>query len=462
LNVTTQRSAATESAAIGRPLAANVAGGEDDLGDEADTRQPIRLGLWVLVGGFALFLLWAAWAPLGEGVVAPAKVSIETRRLAIQHQHGGVIRSVAVLEGQPVRAGDLLIELDEATTRAGFESVRQNYLAQRAAESRLLAELSGAPAIEFHPDLKASPDPVAMQLMSAQGQLFAARRAAFAAERSAAQEQIAGLRGQIAGLEQVLESRRARRELQDTQLQSLRALASEGYAPRNQVLRLEEEVADLRGAIADGEAQIQRARNGIAEIELRIAQRRQEVLKEVSGQLADVRREVQANEEKLIAMRAELGRTRITAPVDGQVVGLAVAGAGGVVSPGQRLMDIVPQQASLLLDAQVPPNVIDRVRAGDPAEVRFSAFADSPTLVVDGRVVSLSGDAVTEQLAGGVTSTYFLARVELTPAGQQTLGNRSMHPGMPAEVLIKTGERSMLTYLLHPLTKRVAAAMKEE
>lgn len=433
----------------------------DILREEADTRQPIRLGLWVLVGGFALFLLWAAWAPLGEGVVAPAKVAIETRRLAIQHQTGGVIRSVPVVEGQLVKTGDVLIELDEATTRAGFESVRQNYLAQRAMESRLLAEQAGAGVIQFHQDLKAASDPVAMQLMAAQEQLFAARRGALAAERAAAQEQIAGLRGQIAGLAQVVDSRRARRELQATQLESLRALAAEGYAPRNQVLRLEEEVAELRGAIADNEAQIQRARNAIAEIEMRMAQRQQEVLKEVAGQLAEVRREVQANEEKLVAIRAELGRTRITAPTDGQVVGLAVAGVGGVVSPGQRLMDIVPRQVSLLLDAQVPPHVIDRVRAGDAAEVRFSAFADAPTLVVDGRVLSLSGDALTEQVPGGV-STYYLARVEITPEGLATLGNRNMHPGMPAEVLIKTGERSMLTYLLHPLTKRIAAAMKEE
>ncbi|NWG74602.1 MAG: HlyD family type I secretion periplasmic adaptor subunit [Rubrivivax sp.] len=435
--------------------------GDDTLREEADTQQPIRLGLWVLVGGFALFLLWAAWAPLGEGVVAPAKVSIETRRLAIQHQFGGVIRSLAVVEGQQVKRGDVLIELDDATTRAGFESVRQNYLAQRAMESRLLAEMAGAASIQFHQDLTAAPDPVAMQLMAAQEKLFAARRAAVAAERAAAQEQVAGLRGQIEGLEQVLDSRRARRELQATQLEGLRALAAEGYAPRNQVLRLEEEVADLGGAIADNLAQIQRARNAIAEIEMRMAQRQQELLTEASSQLAEVRREVQANEERLVATRAELGRTRITAPTDGQVVGLAVAGVGGVVSPGQRLMDIVPRQVSLLLDAQVPPHVIDRVRAGDAAEVRFSAFADSPTLVVDGRVLSLSGDALTEQLANGV-STYYLARIEITPDGLASLGNRNMHPGMPAEVLIKTGERSMLTYLLHPLTKRIAAAMKEE
>ncbi len=434
---------------------------EDAAQAPTDTMQPIRLGLWVLVGGFLLFLVWAALAPLGEGVVAHAKVSTEVRRLTIQHMQGGVIAKVFVLEGQQVKAGDVLVELDQATTRAGFEAVRQNYVAQRASESQLLAELSGASSIRFHEDLKGASDEVAAQLMAAQQQLFAARRAALAAERAAADEQIAGLRGQIAGLQQVLDNRRARRDFQATQLEGIRALAADGYAPRNQLLQFEEQATELTGSIADTQAQIQRSRNAIAEIDMRVAQRQQELLKEASSRLAEVRREVQANQERLLAARAELGRTRITSPADGQVVGLAVSGAGGVVGSGQRLMDIVPHQATLLLEAQVPPTVIDRVRAGDLAEVRFSSFANAPTLVVEGKVASLSGDAVTEQ-AGAVVNTYYLGRVEITPAGLKALGDRTLQPGMPAEVLIKTGERSLLTYLMHPLTKRIAAAMKEE
>jgi protease secretion system membrane fusion protein len=433
----------------------------DAMPPEADTRQTVRLGLWVLVVGFALFVLWAALAPLDEGVVAPATVSTETRRQAIQHQQGGVIRRVAVLEGQPVKAGDLLVELEEAASRAGFESVRQNYLAQRASESRLLAELAGDARIRFHEDLVREADAVSMQLMAAQERLFQARRSALTAEIAAAEESVAGLRSQIVGLQEVIASRRAQRELLMRQLEGVRAMAAEGYAPRNQVLQLEQQVAELQGSMADAEAQLQRTRNAIAEAQLRITQRREEAVKEVSAQLADVRREVQANQERLVATGAELARTQIVAPIDGQVVGLAVSGVGGVVSAGQRIMEIVPQRATLLLDARVPTHVIDRVRAGDATEVRFSGFVDAPTLVVHGRVLSLSGDAISEQV-GGMVNSYYLARVELTPEGQQALGGRAMHPGMPAEVLVKTGERSLLTYLLHPLTKRIAAAMKEE
>jgi protease secretion system membrane fusion protein len=428
---------------------------------EADTRAPIRLGLWVLVAGFAGFVLWAALAPLDQGVIAPATVSTEVRRHTIQHFNGGVIRQVAVAEGQQVKAGDLLVELEEATARAGFESVRQTYLAQRAQESRLVAEAAGAPRIAFHQDLLRPGDTVAQQLMSAQEQLFAARRAATAAEIAALQESIGGLRSQLGGLAQVRISRLQQRDLVATQLENVRALADQGYATRAQVLQLEQQAAELRGSLADNDSQTQRINAGAAELQLRIAQRRQELLRDVSGQLADVRREVQANQERLAAIGGELQRTRIVAPHDGQVVALAVGGSGGVVSPGQRIMEVVPQGATLLFDAKVPTAMIDRVKVGDATELRFSTFTDAPTLVVEGRVASLSGDVISEQ-AGPMVQTYYLARVELTEAGRTALGARVLQPGMPAEVLIKGGERTVLGYLLHPLTKRIAGAMKEE
>lgn len=433
----------------------------DDVELKTDTKPVIRLGFWVLVVGFGLFLLWAAFAPLDEGVAAPATVSIETRRKTVQHMQGGVVQKVAVKEGAEVKAGDVLVVLDDAATKAGYEAIRQNYLAQRAFESRLLAEVSGAGSIAFHADLLNDKDPVALQHRTVQQQIFNSRRAAQAAEISAARQAITGLEGQIAGMQQMLESRKTQAAIQARQLANVQGLADEGFAPKNQALQLEQMQAELRTQLADLQTNMQRAQNAIAETRLRIAQRESEYLKEVSGQLAEVRREVQANQERLAAITTELQRTQIRAPVEGQVIGLALGGSGGVVTPGQRLMDIVPRGESLLLDAKVPPNVIDRVKVGEEVEVRFSAFANTPQLVVHGKVVSLSGDAVAEQVGNGLIS-YYLARVELTPEGRKALGDRNMQPGMQAEVLIKTGERSLLTYLLHPLLKRVAAAMTEE
>jgi protease secretion system membrane fusion protein len=405
-----------------------------DLGDHTDTQAPIRLGFWVLIVGFGSFLLWTVLAPLDEGVSAQASVSIETRRKTIQHLSGGVVRQVLVKEGQWVKEGEVLLKLDEAVATANYQAVRQNYMSQRATESRLLAELHGLPSVTFHPDLlKAAFDPLVQQHMQTQRELFQSRRASNIAS--------------TLGIATMLENRHAQAALQAQQLSSIKELAAEGYAPRNQVLQMEQSQAELRAVVADLIASNTRVR--------------QEYLKEVSAQLADVRREVQSGQEKLTAVTEDLARTQVRSPVEGQVVGLTLGSTGGVVTPGQRLMDIVPKGEAMMIDAKVPPHVIDKVYAGENVDVRFSTFANSPQLVLEGKLVSISSDVLTEQTAMGNMS-YYLARVEITPEGIRQLGRRVMQPGMPAEVLIKTGERSVLTYLMHPLTKRLASAMKEE
>ncbi len=427
-----------------------------------DTRSTIRLGFIALVLGFGGFLAWAAYAPLDEGVPAQASVTIETKRKAIQHQSGGIIRQVAVREGQRVKAGDLLIELDDGATRASFESVRQNYMGQRAAESRLQAEIERRDSVSYHPDLQAADsDPVIRQQIMTQTQLFQSRRASLRSELAAFDESIAGQEAVLSGIRLQLENRKVQAQKLNEQLKNISDLAADGYVPRNQVLTLEQQQAELSATLADLNASKARTERSIAEIKLRKAQRLTDGAKDTAAQLADVRREVQADREKLDAITAELGRVRIKAPVDGQVVGLAIASIGGVATPGQKLMDIVPNEEGVVLEVHVPPQVIDRVSPKDPVAVRFSAFANSPQLVADGVINSISSDIVSEQTPGGMTS-YYLARVSLTPEGLKKLGDRQLQPGMGAEVLIKTGERSLLTYLLHPLTKRIAAAMKEE
>ena len=427
----------------------------------SDTRGPIRLGFWALVVGFGLFLAWAIWAPLDEGVPAPATVAVESRRTTIQHIQGGVVHERLVKDGDVVKAGDVLVELDSAVTRANFQSIRQNYLSQRAMESRLLAEISSARTIEFHPDLGKGADALAAQFMLVQRQLFDARRAAQSAEVAAMREAITNNGLQLAGLRQVVQARRAQQDLQTQQLAGVKALAEEGFAPRNQALQLEQSQAELRSSLADLEANMLRLQSSAAEGRLRIAQRQQEFAREASGALAELRREVQANEEKLAAITVELDRMQVRTPVAGQVLALAVGGPGSVVTSGQHLMDILPADATLKLDVKVPPQVIDRVKIGNEVEVRFSSFAATPHLVVLGKLVSLSGDVVTE-VSNGMSNTFYAARVELTPEGLKALGNNVVQPGMTADVLIKSGERSLMTYLLNPLVKRLAASMTEQ
>ena len=428
----------------------------------SDAGRAARIGLWALGLGFGGFLLWAALAPLDEGVPSPAALSIDTKRKAVQHLSGGIVKQVLVKEGSLVKEGQTLILLDEAVARANYESVRQRYLGLRAAQGRLLAEQVGASAIELHPDLKqAASDPLIQTQVATQQQLFQSRRASLRAELEGLEESIRGQQAMLQAYDSQLVSRRSQLASLQDELKHTRELVAEGYAPRNRQLELERSVADSQSGIADLVGNTTRAQRAIGELRQRAIARQQEYRKEVERELTEVTRDVQSDAEKFVAVQADLERTEIKSPASGQVVGLAVQTVGGVVQPGQKLMDVVPAGETLLLEARIAPHLIDKVRAGLPTDVRFSAFAHSPQLVVDGKVESISSDLLTEQ-QGSMMVSYYLARVSVTPQGMKALGNRQLQPGMPAEVIIRTGERSLLTYLLHPLTKRLAASMKEE
>jgi len=435
----------------------------DDSPPLPDTHAELRryrtIGLLVVLGGLIGFFAWAAVAPLDEGVPAVGQVSLDTKRKAVQHATGGVVRSVHVKEGDQVAANALLIELDAAAARANLETVRQRYYGLLAMQSRLLAERAGT-AIQWPPELlSASTDPLIAMHMSTQSSLLATRRAGLAAERQVSAQGIAAQRAQIAANEAALPLRRSQLESIAADLQPLRGLVSEGYAPLTRQRELERQADDLRIAINELQGTNARLARSIDETTQRMAAREADLRKEVESQLAEVTREVQTDAERIKAVRDELTRTEIRSPAAGQVVGLQHQTAGGVIPPTQKIMDIVPTGEQLLVEARVPPASIDRLRDGLPVDVRFSAFAHTPQLVAEAKVQSISRDALTDPQTG---ITYYLARVALTDKGRATLGSRELQPGMPVEVVFRTGERSLLTYLLHPLTKRIAASMKEE
>jgi len=422
--------------------------------------RALRLGrqaLWLALLGL---LGWAVLAPLDEGIPASGMVSVDTKRKPVQHLQGGIVREVRVQEGSQVREGDVLMVLEQAATRAGFESIRQHYLGLRSAESRLLAEQAGASAVVFHADILAQQaDPLVRQHVDTQLQLFRSRRLSLQASLAALNESRAGLQEQRQGLLQVIAERQRQLALLEEELEGLRELVREGYAPRNRQLELERNRAEVRSVLADAGASRLRVERQMEEAAQRMQMVQQDYRKEVDAQLAEIRREVQADAEKLKAATQDLARTELRAPASGQVLGLAVQAVGAVIAPGQKLMDIVPEQAPLLVEARVTPQVIDRLREGQATEIRFSGFAHTPQLNVAGRVVSVSRDLVTDP---ETRQSFFLARVEITAEGRQALGARQLQPGMLADVLIKTGERSFLAYLTYPLVRRVAQSMKEE
>jgi len=442
------------------PAVSSLPGGRSTPLPPSDTGRAARTGLWVLGLGLGGFLLWAGLAPLDEGVPSQGVVAIDTKRKAVQHLSGGIVKKVFVREGDVVQAGQPLITLDDAVAKANYEAVRQRYLGLRAVQGRLLAEQTGAAAIVFHPDLQAAvTDPLIQQQMKNQEQLIQSRRAALRADLQGIEESIQGQNALLQAYAGMLTSRRGQLASLEEELRHTRELVKEGYAPRNRQLELERMVADSSLAITELLGNTARTQRTVGEMRQRALARQQEYRKEVETNLADITREVQSDADKFTALKADLDRTEIRAPAAGQVVGLAVQTVGAVVQAGQQLMGIVPPDEPLVLEARVAPHLIDKVRPGLHADVRFSAFAHSPQLVVQGELASVSGDLLTDAQSN---QTYYLARVKVTPDGMKTLGARHLQPGMPAEVVIKTGERTMLTYLLGPLLKRMSGSLKEE
>jgi protease secretion system membrane fusion protein len=431
-------------------------------GDAApgDLGRSGRSGLGALAIGFGGFLLWAALAPLDEGVPSTGMVAIDTKRNTVQHLNGGIIQKVLVREGDEVSEGQLLVQLDSAVARANYESARQSYLGLLAMQGRLVAEKNGKPTITWAEDLKAAAsDPLIQQQILNQEQLFHTRRNLLRSDLQSMEENIRGQQSTIETYKGMMASRKSQHEMLNEELGHLRELVKEGYAPRNRQLELQRSVADINTSIADMQGNILRAQSSIADLRQRMNSRKQEDQKEIETQLAEVGRQVLVDQEKYQAVKAELARMEVRSPAQGQVVGLMTQTVGGVIQSGQKLMDIVPKGAPLMLEAQVPPHLIDRVHMGMPVDARFSSFANSPQLVVQGTVDSISGDLLTDP---HTNASYYLARIKVSDDGMKVLGQRQLRPGMPVEVVFLGGERSMLTYLLHPLTKRLAASMTEE
>lgn len=425
-----------------------------------DTKRPATIGITIIIGAVVAFFAWAFFAPLDAGVPAAGTITVESKRKIVQHLSGGIIRKILVKEAQEVKAGDPLILLDDTMTKANFDAARQQYYALQAQVDRLQAEASKADKIAFSPSLlSAADDPVAAGNMAMQQQLFATRRAALqgelgilaAAERSA-QEQITGLEAQARGKAEQL---RFVRE----QLEGSRELAKEGYLPRNRWFEEERLAAELLASSSELQSSVSRSKNTAFEAKQRLAQRQRDFQKEVETQFSDFRRDALTAAERLRTTKEDFARSIIRAPVEGYVNGLSALTEGSVISPAVRLMDIVPKDEALILEVKIDPNIIDRVHTGLPVDINLHAFANDPGLVLDGILESVSVDLVFDTNPNN--PAHYLGRVRVTPAGLQKLGSRVLQPGMPAQVTIKTGERTLVQYLLKPLLLRLSAAMKE-
>ena len=439
-------------------LNAKVVGDSNVL--QLDDTRYSRLGWLLMLGGFLGFLGWAALAPLDKGVAVSGKVMVSGHRKVVQHPSGGIVERIDVRDGDKVAAGQVLIRLKETPLLGQAQSLRSQFYGSLASEARLNAERDGVASVSFPTELTAlASEPEVASNLALQRQLFDSRRQALLLDQQGIDESIAGAEAQLRGVRDSQASKVLQRTALAEQLQGLRELAREGYIPRNRLLDSERVYAQVLGSISEDYGRIGQLQRQVLEMRLKIRQLAEEYQKEVRTQLADTRVRTEDLRNRLASAEFELANSQLRAPVAGIVVGLDVFTEGGVIKPGQALMEIVPQGEPLLVEARVPVELADKVHAGLPVELMFSAFSQSTTPRVAGEVTLVSAD---RQVDERTDEPYYTLRAQVSDAGMAQLAGLQIRPGMPVEAFVRTGERSMLNYLFKPLLDRTHMALVEE
>ncbi len=427
---------------------------------ETDETIHTRLGWWIVLAGFGGFILWASFAPLDKGVPISGTVTVASHLQAVQHHTGGIIDSILVKEGEHVKVGQILVRMNDIQIKAQAEITRIQLYTARAVEARLLAERDGKNEIAFPAELLSlQSDTRVANSIIIQNQLFTSRKLALHHEIAALDENSAGLKVQLRGLEASKASKSQQLKFLEEQLVNLRDLAKDGFVPRNRLLDLERTYTQLTGEISADIGNIGRIQRQISELEQRRIQRQQEHQKEVREKLSDIQREADALNSRLSGQDFELANVLVKAPVGGIVVGMNVFTEGGVIGSGFKLMDIVPSDDMLVITGQVPVHLIDRVHVDLPVDLIFSALNQKKTPNIPGIVTQVSADRLTDERSG---LPYYTIKATVTPEGMKQLSDQQIRAGMPVEIFIKTGERSLMSYLFKPILDRVHSSMSEE
>lgn len=426
--------------------------------------------LELMVGGvviglfFVLFLGWAALAPLDAGAYAQGQVSVSGNRQAVQHREGGVVADLRVAEGDTVRRGQVLLVLSSGELRAAERGVTGQVFALLAQRSRLVAERDGLGAVPTPAEFAGLPPEdarLAGESLRLQRQQFGARGVGRSTETGVLGQRIAQLHEQIAGYQRQIDATEEQKRLIQEELAGMRRLADQGYAPLTRVRALERSSAQLDGELGSLRAQIARSREAVGETRLQMTGVSTQMHEEVADQLRQI--DVQLNElrPRLTELRAQIARSEVRAPADGQVVGLTVFTRGGVIQPGQTLMEVVPAEASQVIVAQISPTDVDNLRLGQATEIRFPGLRERNPPTVRGTLTRISADSFTTPETG---VRYYRAEIVAPAAELEKLGPAAhdLRPGAPVEVVILLRKRTALAYLTEPLTRNLWRSGSEQ
>jgi len=432
---------------------------EDKLPPSDSAFGSIAAGLLILLIFFGGFGTWAATAPLNGAVVGNGVVKVEGNRKSVQHLDGGIVKQLRVKEGDKVEAGEVLVVLDDSQARAEVEVLSQQFVVLRATEERLRAELTRAPQLVMPSDLQSRrDDPDVQSIWNGQIVQFDSRRAALEGQRSIIREKVAQLHSQIEGAQAQIKAYTAQLQSVSDERESIKPLVDRGLIARPRVLQLERTGSGLEGQIGETTSNIAKAKQAIAEMTQQQVQLDHDRMTEVTRDLRDTQARIVEVIPKLMNATAVLGRMAIRSPYAGQVVGLNIFSVGGVIARGEKIMDVVPDRDSLIVETQVAVEDISDLHPKMRAEVHLTSYKQRINPVVQGEVIQVSADRLTDSRTG---APYYTALVRLNPDDLAATPGIQLYPGMPATVMVPTTERTALDYILGPLTQSFNRAFRQ-
>lgn len=432
-----------------------------DLELKRQLRRPMVMG-GAVVGVFVLGLgLFSAVAPLNAAVLAPGQVRVEANRKTLRHLTGGTVRDILVREGQQVKAGQPLLRMDEVQAKAAYDVLRSQQDGLLAQIARLQAESSGQRSITFPPELTSRlSDPAVAALVREQEFLFNSRLSLYESQSSMLLQRVQQFQAQAGGLQAQLESIAEQTRLTNEELAGYKTLHEKGFAPKTLILRYERNLADLAGRRGQLLGELGRNREQMAEAQIQLAALREDRITKGAEALRDAQAKLAEVTPRLAAATQAYQQTVIRSPADGYVLNMTTHTPGGVVAAGEVMMDVVPANAPLIVTARIKPEEIDDVRPGMDARVRLSAFNYRKVPPVDAEVVTVSADALVDQKTG---ASYFNADLRIPVEELRKLPKGvKLSPGMPAQAMITTGQRTILGYIMGPITDTVRTALREE
>ena len=424
---------------------------------DTDLKTHRRSGLFIFVALFGFGGVWSATAPIEGAAVASGRVTSRSYSKVVQHLEGGIINNIYVENGAKVDLGDPILEIDSTQPRSQLEIINSQLLSSRALEIRLSAERDRTDTLSY-PSTFLQSSARAREEATSQIEIFNARKSALGGEIEVLEQRVEQLQSQIIGFRGLQLSKERLSKSFNEELQDVGELLSQGFSDKNRLRAIERNVATLGGDVAELAANIAGSEVAIGETQLQILQQRRTFQNQVVSELRDVQVSISDNLERANALEDIVSRTLVRATESGVVTGLQVHTIGGVISPGMRIVDIVPEEDELIVEARVSPTDIDRVAVGQDAIIRFSTFGNGSVPAIYGRVINLSADSFVDEAVGA----YYQARVEVTPEGLNDLGDLTLISGMPADVFIATGARTFLQYLFKPFTNAMARGLRED